>query len=195
LNEFAQHKLYRLYGEDNFIIKQIDSAETEEEACKLETNYISLYNSVKLGYNICHEGSSHSHTEESKQKMSLARIGKHPTDETKKLMSKQHSGEKNVMFGKHHTQATKDTISAKNKGKTGYWKGRKLPQETKNKVSASRKGLTVGENNPGAKLTLEQVNEIKDLLNNSKLTQKQIWIKFNVSRATIHRIKSGVNWK
>lgn len=39
------------YGKDNFIIEQIDTAETQEELNKKEQYWIKYYNSVEEGYN------------------------------------------------------------------------------------------------------------------------------------------------
>ena len=41
----------RKYGKDNFIIEQIDEAETQDELNKKEQYWIQYYNSVKDGYN------------------------------------------------------------------------------------------------------------------------------------------------
>lgn len=44
-------KAIRKYGKDNFIIEQIDIAQTQDELNKKEQYYIRLYNSIKEGYN------------------------------------------------------------------------------------------------------------------------------------------------
>ena len=41
----------RKYGKDNFIIEEIDTAETQDELNKKEQYWIQYYNSVKEGYN------------------------------------------------------------------------------------------------------------------------------------------------
>lgn len=56
------------------------------------------------------------HSEDSKQKMREASLGRHPSEETLAKMQKSHLGEKNAMFGKHHTEETKSKISDINKG-------------------------------------------------------------------------------
>lgn len=165
------------YSFDNFQSETLCIVYDLPTANFLEKFYITLFDSIENGYNLMDGGSN----------------GK-PSLETRKLMSEQHQGEKNVMFGKHHTQTVKDTISAKKKGQPGYWEGKSLSQETKDKVSASRKGLTAGENNPSAKLTREQVEEIKSLFQNSDLTRQQIADRYNVSLSAIKRIKAGKAW-
>jgi len=166
------------YGINNFDIQILSSTNNLMTANFLESFYIKIFDSIENGYNLMGGGSN----------------GK-ASKETRELMSKQRKGEKNPMFGKHHTQTAKDNISIKKKGKPGYWKGKSLPQEVRNKVSNSRKGLTAGEKNPGAKLTLSQVYEIKILLQNPNYTQKQIWEMFSISRSQLQRIKSGKSWK
>lgn len=52
----------------------------------------------------------------------------------------------------------------------------------------------VGINNPAAKLTEDQVLEICDLLDNSKLTQKQIAKKYNTVQSVVSAIKVGSHW-
>ena len=52
----------------------------------------------------------------------------------------------------------------------------------------------VGVNNPAAKLTEAQVLEICELLDNSKLTQKQIAKKYDTVQSVISAIKVGSNW-
>ena len=54
---------------------------------------------------------------------------------------------------------------------------------------------TQGQNNGYAKLTEAQVIQIKQLLDDGKLTQKTIGSQFNVSRHTIKDIKSGRRWR
>ena len=49
--------------------------------------------------------------------------------------------------------------------------------------------------NPGAKLTLVQVEEIKILLQNPNYTRQQIADMFVISLSAIKRIKAGTHWK
>lgn len=45
------------YGKENFVIEQIDSATTKQEADKKEKMYIQKYNSINCGYNVTLGGS------------------------------------------------------------------------------------------------------------------------------------------
>jgi len=51
-----------------------------------------------------------------------------------------------------------------------------------------------GEDHPMARLTVEQVKEIKNLLTEGKLYERQIGEMFNVSRDIVSKIKQGKNW-
>lgn len=58
------------------------------------------------------------------------------------------------------------------------------------------KGRTVkGDGHYKAKLTLEQVQEIKQLKNNTKMTQKDLSIKFKVTKSTISWILNNRSWQ
>lgn len=174
-------KLYaaiRKYSAENFIVEKLIEASTQQEADQLEILYIKQFDSINHGYNLQFGGYNGS-----------------PSEETRELMSKQHKGVNNAMYGKHHTQAAKNAISLKNKSKPGYWKGKSMSQEIRDKVSISRIGLTAGENNPGAKLTLAQAEEIKILLQDQNYTRQQIANMFGVSLSAIKRIKAGTHWK
>lgn len=52
----------RKYGKENFKIEQLDTAPSEQEALKKETDYILKFNSIdgKVGYNACSISSEHS---------------------------------------------------------------------------------------------------------------------------------------
>ena len=59
----------------------------------------------------------HKHSEESRQKNSLAHRGKHPSAETRQKIAEALSGENNPLFGKHHSDETRQKISESLKGK------------------------------------------------------------------------------
>ena len=93
--------------------------EDKQEALNVEGMFIRLFDSTNEGYNTS-AYSSHSckHSEETKRKMSKARIGennywygKHHSEETKRKMSEALSGEKNPNFGKHLSEEHKKKIS------------------------------------------------------------------------------------
>jgi hypothetical protein len=92
-----------------------------------------------------------SHSEISREKMSISHTGKIPwnlgkalTDEHRKNISKSNSGEKNFMYGKTHTEESKNKISSKNKGHS-YNAGILKSTEHKQKISNRLKGRKFSE--------------------------------------------------
>jgi len=79
------------------------------------------------------------HSEKTKKKMSMAKIGKlgkKHSEESKQKMSAARKGENNPMWGMKHSEETKKKISETNKGK-------KHSEETKRKMSESHKGKNI----------------------------------------------------
>ena len=83
-----------------------------------EEYYISLYNTMRKGYN-CESGGNENKivSDETKQKLSEAMkgennplYGKHLTEEHKSKLSKAKKGENNPMYGKHRDDETKDKM-------------------------------------------------------------------------------------
>ena len=74
-------------------------------------------------------------SEETKEKLRQANIGKKLTKEHKEKIGLANKGNK-YWLGKHHTQETKNKISQKNKGK-GAVKGHLVSEETKEKIRIS----------------------------------------------------------
>jgi group I intron endonuclease len=73
--------------------------------------------------------------------------------------------------------------------------GKKLPIETRLNMSKAQKGRCAGDKNPYAKLTEQQVREIKfGHLMENKLTNEKIGQLYGVSNTTISRIKLGIDW-
>lgn len=146
-NEHLRRSIEK-YGVENFeIINQFDIAYSEEELNKLESYYINYYDSMnpKKGYNKTSGGDSkYIFSEESKKKMSKAHSGKKLTEEHKKKLSESRRGEKNHFYGKTHTDKVRKKISDTHKGKiiseehrkivSECWTGRKHSEETKQKM-------------------------------------------------------------
>ena len=86
--------------------------EDKQEALNVEEMFIWLFNSTNDGYNTS-AYSSHSckHSEESKRKMSEAKIGITFSEEHKKKISEALSGEKAYWYGKHHSEESKQKMS------------------------------------------------------------------------------------
>ena len=121
--------------------------EDKQEALNIEEMFIWLFDSINEGYNISSYGSGHyERTEESRKKMSEAKIGITFSEEHKKKISEALSGEKAYWYGKHHSEEAKRKISEANKGKVyapikavlQFSKDGKLIEEYPSLVEASR---------------------------------------------------------
>ncbi len=93
------------------------------------------------------------------------------TEETRRKMSEARSGEKHGMYGRHHSKESKDKIS-KTKKEKKY----------------------IGENGSRHKLNNNEVKQIKTLLKEGKLLQREIAKMFDVCPSLISKIKIGVIW-
>lgn len=74
--------------------------------------------------------------------------GKHHTEESRLKMSEAKMGDKNPFYGKHHTTYTKRRISKKLKGKKHPNYGKICPKEVKEKTSKTLKGKYCGKDSP-----------------------------------------------
>ena len=76
----------------------------------------------------------HKHSEESRQKNSLAHRGKQLSEETRKKLSEAKRGEKNQFFGKHHTEESRHKNSLAHRGKHHT-------EETRKKIAEAFTGM------------------------------------------------------
>ena len=206
-NDYSHlHRAMNSYGFDNFKIEVIDEFLTEEESLAAEIRYIELFDSInrEIGYNLTKGGEGSSgfrHTTESRLKMSQTKkdmnlvgennpfYGQHHTPESRQRMSEVHieyfKDHEHPWIGRNHTDETKEKMSLSAIG-------REVSLETKKKISNTNKGDT--RFITGAKLSEDNVIEIKKLLINPDITHKEIAQKFGVSRATITLISLGKTW-
>lgn len=105
------HDALLLYGFDNFIVYELDSAISFEELCKKEKHWIKKLNTKNNGYNETDggEGSSGRNLSEyTKKKIGDGNRGRIQTVEEKKQRSKSnkgiHSGENNPFYKKTHSK-------------------------------------------------------------------------------------------
>lgn len=108
------------------------------------------------------------HSEEAKQKIRIAHLGRKFSAEHRKNISKacHHKGKDNSFYGKKHTKETKQKISIANKGKkrtegqrkriSEAFKGRKYSKEHNRKISLARKGIPCSEE---AKRKISEANK------------------------------------
>jgi len=204
LNQTRCYRIHRAllkYDIDNFDISILATAKTIEELNILEEKYIEEYNSLSPnGYNLTTGGKNRTPSEEAKRKMSESRKGyklteeakrkisdfrkgRKLTEETRRKISESLRGEKHYLYGKRLSEEHKRNLSES-------LRGHKATEETRRRMSESRRG----ENHPRAKLTENQVREIKQLLLTSIL-QKEIAKRFKVSRGCIGGIAQNIKWK
>lgn len=127
------------YGVDNFTIEQIEEC-SYEDLSEREIYWINKLDARNpdIGYNICKGGecgpggpmfAGHKHSEETRKQMSINRSGEknsnfgnrwNQSDELKALHSKLASGENNGMYGKKHSDASKEKNRLSHIGKNAY---------------------------------------------------------------------------
>jgi group I intron endonuclease len=113
------YRAIRKHGSENFVVKEIDQAETKQEANNLETFYIKLTQSCspKYGYNGTFGGDGGLQTPEVRKKISTnikIALADPVRRERKRELS---GGENNPMFGRHQSEETKQKISTANTGR------------------------------------------------------------------------------
>lgn len=81
------HKAINHYGKENFAFKELVICDSQEEAHKLEIEYIDHFNSKIDGYNLTNGGEG--------------TLGWSPCDDWRKNQSRMRSGKNNPMYGKN----------------------------------------------------------------------------------------------
>lgn len=125
------------YGWDNFAHDIFSSDLDKDKANELEIYLISILrtNDKRYGYNIQQGGQTGNagrvFSEESKEKMRAAKIGKHLTEEHKKKISDGCKGHKPGIL----SDEGRESLRRANTGKV-------LTEETKNKISKALSGIT-----------------------------------------------------
>lgn len=155
-------------------------------------------------------------TKEHRKSISEGLIGREVSEETRDKISEAQRGKPRKTKGENHGCAkltNEDVIEIKKLLMDG--ESQRAIANTfnvsRNTITFIQKGKTwthihvdgfvpfdkdnVGEGNPSAKLSEEQVIEIKKLLKNGKISQSEIAKIFNVSKHIISRIKTGKTWK
>jgi hypothetical protein len=217
-NKHLQNKILKILDEGLSIkYDKIFVTEKEEEAFTKEIETI-LYFGID---NLCNlteggEGSTgYKHTLEALEKMK-AFVSKRDwsgeknpnfgggnwTDEAKKKFSEYQKinllGEKNPFFGKNHKENARAKMSE-------YHSGKILTEEHKNKISENHafKGKKrpdhsikmSGENNPKAKLTIEQVIEIRKKYKLGGTSYRKLAKEYNIDQSTIADIIKEKIWR
>ena len=105
------------------------------------------------------------------------------TEEAKQKISESTSGKNYPMYGKSHTEESIKKMSESSTGRT-------MSKETREKMGKSRRGKS----GPNTKLTKEKAAEIKWLLQQTSMPQKEIGNEYGVVRTTISAINTEKNW-
>lgn len=155
-NNFKLSLAIRKYGKENFIIEQIDFAETRDELNEKEVYYISEYKSLEDGYNMTIGGEGgNTYIDKSDEEMKT--ISEKISTALRKNNGNhgQFVGPKNGMYGKHQTPEAKEKISKASKG-------RKFSKEHNRKISEYYKGRKKHYLHPHTKLFVTNIetNEI-----------------------------------
>jgi len=173
-------KLYRSmrkYGKENFTFEVIESFELEHNAYEAEVKLIEQMDSIKNGLNVAAGGIGFSSGENNPN------YGKPMKQHVKQALLE-------ANLGKTLSDEHKNNISKNNK-RTRL--GRVWSEESKLKSSLSHEGKYVGEKNPSSKLTQQNVDEIRVMLEN-KTPHREIAKIYNVSKSAITLISSGKTW-
>lgn len=207
------HSALRKYGKDSFVVAVLTECNTQEQTDNAEQYWISYFNSTndEFGYNTAIGGLTHfgpkNHSEETKAKMRLAKIGKKFTEEHKRRISESskgkhnHTKENHPLWGKKHSEETRKKIADANKIKSAgennpRW-GAIVSNETRRKISEANKGLFLGSKSSFAKLNEDKVKEI--LIYSLSHSEKDTCIifskKFEVSHQLIKSVIRRKSWK
>lgn len=163
------HNSIRKYGKKKFTHEIIYKSKCWENLLEKEIELIKELNTKNpYGYNLTDGGEGvlgYRHTYESRKKISESNKRREFSTETIRKMSKVRKGKK--LSGKHRKMVIKAN------------KDRKYTDEDRKRISDKLKIFSI-----------EQILEIKKMLS-EKITQVIIAKKFNVSKGTICRIKTG----
>lgn len=192
----------RKYGWDQHdfqIIEELVSVDIKKLLNEREMYWIDFYDSYKNGLNCTKGGEGtigHSHTTETKQKLSKSLMGKTLSDEAKSKLSKISKGNQcnkgrkisdetkeklRIIFkGKKRSEETRKKISIANTGK-------KCSEETRKKISDKLSGKKISENTKMANmkkiLCLENKKEYNSIT--------EACLELNISRTVLSKLLNG----
>lgn len=151
-----QIKLYnalKKYKPEKVKFKIISICKNQKQMNKKEEFYMKLFNCIENGYNIKEAGANGRHSEETKEKCRVAKLGipRGPmSEEQKKKLSIANKGENSWCFGRPRSEETKRKLSIAHTGKKLSEEtikkliiintGRKHSEETKEKISKGNTG-------------------------------------------------------
>lgn len=114
------------YGWDAFEHTIVAQGLTQQEACRMETELITQYNTIDRdkGYNMTLGG--------------LGCVGYHHTENAKTKLRDRFTGEKNPFYGKTHSDTTIQKLSEKAKCRPSSMRGKHHSEESKQKLREKR---------------------------------------------------------
>jgi group I intron endonuclease len=186
-NKYLIHRAIAKYGQDNFIFQTIDEFDNEKECLEAEKFWIEFFRSdvnrfgSECGYNLTAGGegiSGFKHSQEAKNKVSIANTGRVFSNDTRNRMSAAHTGKPSPMLGHIQTAFQKEAQSNMVSGSKNYFYGKSFS----------------GELNAFSVLTEKQVIEIINFLKNKTYKQNAIAKMYGVTPATINKIKTKRSW-
>lgn len=169
------HRAIKKYGKENFIISEIDTANTLKSACHKEKYWIKkLKSKIKDGgYNIT-DGGEGTHgvkpTQEKilKHKNMMREKWKDPVFKergVKYLLSYVKKGPEHHMYGKHHTEKALKKMRGK-----------------------------CGEKSHRAKLTEQKVIEMRSLYASGHFSTRKLAKMFNIGKSAVFNIVKRITW-
>ena len=198
-------KAIQKYGWDNFQHIVLADNLSKEWACKLEQDFIRDYqsNNPKYGYNLSTGGDGPFgviRSTETREKIRIANLGHHHTEETKQKISANSS---------HHNKGMKLSDERKKKlhdarrGKPSWNSGKKLSDEYRKKLSDAHKGQKAWNKGiPGSETMKQKVscaNKGKPAWNKgiktpeklkkqiSESLKNRVWVNNGTHRTLIHK--------
>ena len=194
------------YGKENFKRYIILYCEIEEMGY-YEIECIKIFHSrvTENGYNISLGGISamtgRTHSEKTIEKMRIVKLGKHPSEETRKKLRDNHadvSGENNPMFGKPRSDESKEKMRGKRprvSGENNPNFGKHPSDETRRKQSLAKLGKYPSDETKG-KISVAMSGENNHMFGktgeNSPLFGKK---RKNASSKYFGVSKQGKSWK
>ena len=160
-------------GWDNFTHTILETNIPEDQIDEREKYWIKVFHSYvedpdfQGGYNLT-PGGGHFQgvSDETRERLRQAQLGKKASDETKKKMRENNIGEKNPFYGKHHTDETKEKLREINLGKT-------MDEATKEKIRQALTGTKKSEETK-AKMRKPKSEEHKQHMRENNFHNKKV---------------------
>lgn len=159
-------KAIKKYGFNSFKFEIIDTAENLEELNFKEKIHISTFksNNREIGYNVLDGGRNSIPGPETREKLSRAHKGKKQNKNWIEKRIHKRGSEEAKKYGRQKTEEEKKHLSDELSGENGYWFGKERSNETKQKISTSKNGTKIKES---ARLALCKKVYLTNITNNN----------------------------